>query len=61
MMKRIFIGLLALLPGLALAQKPKPKPAAPKAAGPYFQQEVNYSIDVKLDDKTHHFCAAARS
>ncbi|MBF9143904.1 M1 family metallopeptidase [Hymenobacter properus] len=58
MTKRLFFGLLALLPGLALAQrpaKPKPKPAAPPkaASGPYFQQEVNYSIDVKLDDRTH--------
>jgi hypothetical protein len=53
MTKRLLLGLLALLPGLALGQKPKPKPAAPKAAGPYFQQEVNYSIDVALDDKAH--------
>ena len=50
MTKRILSGLLALLPGLALAQPAKP--ARPSAA-PYFQQEVNYSIDVALDDKTH--------
>jgi hypothetical protein len=53
MTKRFLFGLLALLPGLALGQKHKPKPAAPKATGPYFQQEVNYSIDVALDDKTN--------
>ncbi|MBO2009067.1 M1 family metallopeptidase [Hymenobacter negativus] len=52
MTKRILFGLLALLPGLALGQKHKPKPAA-KATGPYFQQEVNYSIDVALDDKAN--------
>ncbi|WP_210515863.1 M1 family metallopeptidase [Hymenobacter terricola] len=53
MTKRIFFGLLALLPGPALAQKHTPKPAAPKSTGPYFQQEVNYSIDVALDDKAN--------
>jgi hypothetical protein len=53
MTKRLLFGLLAVLPGLALAQKHKPKPATPKATGPYFQQEVNYSIDVALDDKAH--------
>ena len=53
-MKTQFIfSLLAFLPGLALAQKHSPKPAVPKATGPYFQQEVNYSIDVKLDDHRH--------
>ena len=53
---RVLLGLLAVLPGLALAQRrPKPKPETPAKAisGPYFQQEVNYSIDVQLDDKTH--------
>ncbi|MBD2720745.1 M1 family metallopeptidase [Hymenobacter armeniacus] len=57
MRKRFLFGLLALLPGLALAQRrPKPKPAAPAkaAAVPYFQQEVTYSIDVKLDDRAHY-------
>ena len=52
----LIIGLLALLPGLAMAQrapKPKAKPAAKVTAGPYFQQEVQYSIDVRLDDKAH--------
>ena len=53
MKTRFLIGLLALLPGLVLAQRHTSKPAAPKAAGPYFQQEVNYSIDVALDDKTN--------
>ena len=68
-MKKLFpLGLLLLLPGLALAQhRPKPKAkkkprtavaaktAAPaKAAAPYFQQEVNYTIDVKLDDRAHY-------
>ena len=53
MKTRILLGLLALLPGLALAQRHTPKPTPPKAAGPYFQQEVNYSIDVALDDKTN--------
>ncbi|MBH8556671.1 M1 family metallopeptidase [Hymenobacter negativus] len=53
MTQRILVGLLALLPGLALAQRHTPKPTPPKAAGPYFQQEVNYSIDVALDDKTN--------
>ncbi|WP_152560093.1 M1 family metallopeptidase [Hymenobacter sp. IS2118] len=53
MTKRILLGLLALLPGLALAQPAKPaKPVRPSSA-PYFQQEVNYAIDVTLDDKTH--------
>lgn len=53
MKTRFLLGLLALLPGLALAQKHTPKPATPKATGPYFQQEVNYSIDVALDDKAN--------
>ena len=53
MKTRFLFGLLALLPGLALAQRHKPKPTLAKAAGPYFQQEVNYSIDVVLDDKTN--------
>jgi len=56
MNKFLTLGLLTLLPGAALAQrkpKPKPEPAAKAAAGPYFQQEVKYSIDVKLDDRTH--------
>lgn len=50
MQNRFFLGLLALLPGLALAQPAKP--IRPSAA-PYFQQEVNYSIDVALDDRAH--------
>lgn len=50
---RISLGLLGLLPGLALAQKTPTPAAAAKPSGPYFQQEVNYSIDVKLDDKAH--------
>lgn len=53
MINRTFIGLLALLPGLALGQKHPPKPTGPTFKGPYFQQEVSYSIDVRLDDKTH--------
>ncbi|GAB3848301.1 hypothetical protein GCM10028822_10970 [Hymenobacter terrigena] len=53
MKARFLVGLLALLPGLALAQRHTPKPTPPKTAGPYFQQEVNYSIDVALDDKTN--------
>ncbi len=57
MNKLLLCGLLAVLPGLALAQNhPKTKPVpAEKAAvlGPYFQQEVKYSIDVRLDDRTH--------
>ena len=55
MTKRILCGLLALWPGLALAQhRPRPQAEVPKAsAGPYFQQEVNYSIDVRLDDRAH--------
>ncbi|MBF9220870.1 M1 family metallopeptidase [Hymenobacter ruricola] len=56
MTKRFLFGLLALLPGLALAQRrSKPKPAAPVkvSTASYFQQEVNYSIDVKLDDRSH--------
>ena len=53
MKARFLFGLLALLPAAALAQKrPAAKPA-PKPAVPYFQQVVNYSIDVKLDDRTH--------
>ena len=50
MIKRILCGLVALRPGLSLAQPAKP--ARPSSA-PYFQQEVNYSIDVTLDDKAH--------
>ena len=56
MNKLLTLGLLTLLPGLALAQrrpKPKPEAAAKVATGPYFQQEVKYSIDVKLDDRAH--------
>ena len=53
MKARLLFGLLAALPGMALAQKRTPKPAVPKSTGPYFQQEVNYSIDVKLDDRLH--------
>jgi hypothetical protein len=45
---------LALLPGLALAQtRPQAEPVAEVSTGPYFQQDVKYSIDVKLDDRTH--------
>ncbi|HEX8658352.1 MAG TPA: M1 family metallopeptidase [Hymenobacter sp.] len=45
---------LALLPGLALAQThSKAEPVAEVSTGPYFQQDVKYSIDVKLDDRTH--------
>ncbi|HEX8505639.1 MAG TPA: M1 family metallopeptidase [Hymenobacter sp.] len=51
MKKPTLLGLLALLPGLAAVAQPA-KPARPTAAA-YFQQEVNYSIDVALDDKTH--------
>ncbi|SFP76142.1 M1 family metallopeptidase [Hymenobacter arizonensis] len=62
---RTLLGLLALLPGLALAQPTKKaksarpaktsRPARPPrpSSAPYFQQEVNYSIDVTLDDKAH--------
>jgi len=50
MQNRFFIGLLALLPGLALGQPAKP--VRPSAA-PYFQQEVAYSLDVALDDRAH--------
>ena len=57
MNKLLLYGLLAVLPGLTQAQhrpKAKPKPAAKAVvAGPYFQQEVKYSIDVRLDDRTH--------
>ncbi|WP_201986929.1 M1 family metallopeptidase [Hymenobacter rubidus] len=53
MRQRILFGLLALLPGLAMAQKRPAKAAAPKPTGPYFQQETNYAIDVRLDDKAH--------
>ena len=58
MNKPLLLGLLALLPGLALAQrapkaKLKAKPVAKAATGPYFQQEVQYAIDVRLDDKAH--------
>ncbi|TGE22198.1 hypothetical protein E5K00_18295 [Hymenobacter aquaticus] len=46
-MKKVFGGLLlAALPYLACAQQ-RPAPAG------YWQQEVNYSIDVTLDDKQH--------
>jgi hypothetical protein len=38
---------LALLPAPAFAQHAMPAPA------PYFQQEVNYTIDVALDDRKH--------
>lgn len=53
----LFGLMLALLPALTLAQrapkaKPKAQPAA-RAAAAYFQQEVKYSIDVRLDDKAH--------
>ncbi|GAA4349229.1 hypothetical protein GCM10023185_05790 [Hymenobacter saemangeumensis] len=53
------LGVLCLLPGLSFAQqKPKAKPAAKTEsaappAGPYFQQDVKYSIDVALDDQKH--------
>src|SRR5687768_11632327 len=50
MTQRILLGLLALLPGLAVAQPAKPARAT---AATYFQQQVNYSIDVALDDKAH--------
>ncbi|MCC3152234.1 M1 family metallopeptidase [Hymenobacter sp. BT770] len=53
MQNRILFGLLALLPGLALAQPAKPAKTPRISSAPYFQQEVNYSIDVTLDDKTH--------
>ncbi len=56
MNKPLLLGLLALLPGLTRAQhhpKAKAKPAAKVATGPYFQQEVKYAIDVRLDDKAH--------
>ncbi|WP_400193742.1 M1 family metallopeptidase [Hymenobacter sp. B81] len=44
-MAKFLVGLLlAALPLAALAQTP---------AAPYFQQEVNYSIDVALDDRQH--------
>ena len=57
-MKHLFLGALLLVAAPALAQRPtkaRPKPTAAPAAdkGPYFQQEVNYSIDVKLDDRAH--------
>ncbi len=56
-MKHLFLGALLLAAAPALAQRPtkaRPRPAAPAAAkGPYFQQEVDYSIDVKLDDRVH--------
>ena len=45
-MKNLLLAALALAAGPALAQKPA-------AAGPYFQQEVNYAIDVRLDDRAH--------
>ena len=53
MTKQLLGGLAALLPSLSWAQPAQPAQPARPAAGPYFQQEVNYSIDVTLDDKTH--------
>ena len=57
MNKHLLCGLLAVLPGLSLGQhraKAKPAPAPkPVVAGPYFQQDVKYAIDVRLDDRTH--------
>ncbi|HEX8327547.1 MAG TPA: M1 family metallopeptidase [Hymenobacter sp.] len=50
MRQPLLCGLLALLPCLASAQATKPARATSAA---YFQQEVNYSIDVTLDDKAH--------
>jgi len=47
-MKKITAALLTALPFLASAQS-NPAPAA----GPYFQQEVKYSIDVTLNDEKH--------
>ncbi|MBC8083747.1 MAG: M1 family metallopeptidase, partial [Hymenobacter sp.] len=47
---RIFLILLSSLPALSRAQPAKPARPTPAV---YFQQEVNYSIDVTLDDKTH--------
>ncbi|HRI61905.1 MAG TPA: M1 family metallopeptidase, partial [Saprospiraceae bacterium] len=41
-------------PFLLFSQKPETlKPSNPKTSKPYFQQEVNYTIAVALDDKTH--------
>jgi hypothetical protein len=54
--KKLLLAPLLLLPVLSFAQKkpkPKPKPKVAVAAAPYFQQDVKYSIDVKLDDRTH--------
>ena len=50
MTKYLLCGLAAWLPGLALGQPARP---ARPATAPYFQQEVNYAIDVALDDKLH--------
>ena len=50
MTKQLLGGLAALLPSLSFSQPAQP---ARPVAGPCFQQEVNYSIDVTLDDKTH--------
>ncbi|KAA9338368.1 M1 family metallopeptidase [Hymenobacter busanensis] len=48
-MPKFLVGLtLAALPLASLAQTP-----APSSNRPYFQQEVNYSIDVALDDQQH--------
>ena len=58
MTQRILFGLLALLPGLAVAQPAKPARAT---AATYFQQQVNYSIDVALDDKSHQLTGRARA
>ena len=57
MNKHLLCGLLAVLPGLTLAQprakaKPAPKHQA-EISGPYFQQEVKYLLDVRLDDQHH--------
>ncbi len=48
-MKKLLLAALALAAHPAQAQKPAPRPDQ----GAYFQQEVNYSIDVKLDDRRH--------
>ncbi|UOQ65376.1 M1 family metallopeptidase [Hymenobacter volaticus] len=49
-MKKFIVGFwLIALPLLALSQ-PTAKPVSPAA---YWQQQVNYSIDVTLDDKQH--------
>lgn len=46
-MKRILVSLLALLPAFVTAQNNKS----------YFQQEVNYKIDVQLNDRKHTLSA----